>query len=132
MTKSSSFRTPLGKAKGLGSSKDGVDHWIAQRVSAIAMIFLGLWLVWALVKVGGLEASEIQSWLQRPWPLLGMILTVCVGLYHGYLGLQVVIEDYIHGSFARPFCLLTLKFLSVGAGVLALLSLLKIGLIMGP
>lgn len=131
MTKSFSLRTPLGRAKGLGSSKHGVDHWIAQRVSAIALAFLGLWLVWALVQIGGLEATEIKTWLQGPMALLGMVLTVCVTLYHGYLGLQIVIEDYVHGSFWGTALQIFVKFLTVVAGTVAILALLKIGLGIG-
>jgi succinate dehydrogenase / fumarate reductase membrane anchor subunit len=126
MTKTFSLRTPLGQAKGLGSSKHGTDHWISQRLSAIALVFLGLWLVWALLKIGGYTPSEIKEWLGSPAPLLGMMLTVIVSLYHGYLGLQTVIEDYVSSTFWKNSLLIFFRFLHIGLGGIAGLALLKI------
>lgn len=128
MTKAFSLMTPLGRAKGLGSSQHGTGHWVAQRLSAVALFFLGPWLVWALVQIGGHTPLEMRTWLQAPLPLLGMILTTLVSLYHGYLGIQVVIEDYVAKSLWKNSLLIFFKFISVVAGVSVFLALIKIGL----
>ncbi len=128
MTKVFSLKTPLARAKGLGSSKNGSGHWIAQRVSAIALACLGSWLVWVLLKIGGYPLVDTVSWFRSPLVLLAMSLTVLTGLYHGYLGLQIVIEDYVSHHGWRIGFLVFIKFLNVISGGLALLALLKLGL----
>lgn len=123
-----SLRTALGRAKGLGSAKQGTAHFIQQRVTAIALLILGLWLIWALLSVGGLTPLEIKAWFRSPVALVGMMLTVFVTLFHSYLGLQVVIEDYVAAPLWKNTLLLGVKFLSVGLGVLAFCALIKVGM----
>jgi succinate dehydrogenase / fumarate reductase membrane anchor subunit len=86
---------PLARARGHGSAKSGVHHWLAQRISALLLLFLIPWLVYALVTVAGTGHAGVVSFVSRPWNATLLVLTLLVLLYHGMLGLQVVIEDYV-------------------------------------
>lgn len=119
-----SLRSPLGKALGLGSAKSGSGHWLAQRMTAVAMAPLGLWFVLAML---GLESSNYQfiaAWVADPAHSILLILMVLTFSYHSLLGLQVVIEDYLHGA-AMVVVLLAVRFLHVimvVAGVYAVIT----------
>jgi len=87
---------PLARARGQGSAKSGVHHWLTQRLSAVFLLLLVPWLVYALITNAGAGHSSVVSFIARPWNASLLILTLLVLLYHGLLGLQVVIEDYVH------------------------------------
>lgn len=91
-----SFRTPMGRARGLGSARDGAGHWWAQRLTAIALVPLTLWFVASVVALAGASHAEVVAWLGAPVPAVLMILMIVATFHHAQLGLQVVIEDYIH------------------------------------
>lgn len=122
-----SFKSPLGKALGLGSAKHGFTHWWLQRVSAVALIPLSLWFVFSLVSLtqGNYESamfffdSSIQASL--------MVIFVLVLIYHAQTGLQVVIEDYIHIKSVNLILLYSVKFISVLMAVIAVVSIFRIG-----
>ena len=90
------FKNPLARARGLGSAKEGADHWFAQRITAIANIPLMLWLVWSMVGLKDSTYSEFTAWLAQPLNAILMILVILSTFYHAKLGSQVVTEDYIH------------------------------------
>lgn len=120
-----SLRSPLGQARGLGAAKSGTHHWWAQRVTAVALLPLSLWLVFGLVCQAGGEHAAVSAWLAQPWTAVGMILFLATMFYHSQLGLQVVIEDYVHGEFARVASLVLMKFAHVAlaaAGIFAVLQ----------
>jgi len=122
-----SLRTPLGRVVGLGSAKDGTKHWWLQRVSAIALVPLVFWFVASLAALAGADQATIAGWLQSPVAALAMILLLGTGFFHLKLGLQVVIEDYVHVEWARVALLLlnTFACIAVGGGaVLAVLTML--------
>lgn len=123
-----SRRSDLGRARGLGSAKSGVHHWWHQRLSAIALVPLSLWFVTALLAHLHDDYPEVTAWIRSPFVtvlLVGLIIAV---FYHAKLGLQVVIEDYVHHALAKIALLVVMKLgLSFGA-LLGLVAVLKISL----
>ena len=119
-------KTPLGKVLGLGSAKDGTDHWWAQRVSAVALVFLGLWFAFAVAALigGGAGYDGVAAWVAEPFNAVLLLALVVTVAYHSQLGVQVVIEDYVHLGWLKVTALLAQRFahllLAVG-GVLAVL-----------
>src|SRR5215472_9919598 len=95
------MRSPLGRAIGLGSAKEGVEHWLLQRITAVALIPLTLWFVIALIRLIGADLDTVQDWAGRPLPAICLVLLLIATFYHASLGLQVVIEDYVHTELGR-------------------------------
>ena len=126
----SRMRSPLGRAIGLGSAKEGVEHWWAQRISAIALIPLCLWFVSAVIGLVGADLETVQNWVGRPLPAILLLLVVIAVFYHAALGLQVVIEDYVHTELARLGLVIVVRLLCFGfavSGIFAVLSLALAG-----
>ena len=120
------MRSPLGRAIGLGSAKEGVDHWWAQRITAIALVPLSLWFVSAAIGLVGADLDTVQNWVSLPLPAILLILLLIAMLYHLSLGLQVVIEDYVHGEFPKLGLIVVLRLLCFGfavAGIFAVVSI---------
>ena len=90
------MRSPLGRALGLGSAKGGTDHWWAQRVTAVALIPLIGWAVFSLLMLGRLDHDALVQWIDRPINTIALLLLLGTLFYHSELGIQVVIEDYVH------------------------------------
>ena len=120
------FRTPLSRARGLGSAKEGVHHWWMRRVTAIALIPLVMWFAISLVMLTGADFAVVRAWIGSPLVMVLLTLTIGVGLYHGQLGLQVVWEDYTDGAL-RVFLILFTKFIAVLFGLGAILAIMRIG-----
>src|SRR5580700_1805842 len=97
----SRMRSPLGRAIGLGSAKEGVEHWWAQRVTAIALVPLALWFVIAIIELAGADRALFVEWVRHPLPAVLLVLLLIAAFYHGALGLQVVIEDYVENEALR-------------------------------
>lgn len=117
----------LSKARYLGSAKSGTHHWWMQRVSAVALLVLGLWFLNEVITTPGLLDYEIALvWLQSPFHSVLLILLLGVGFYHGALGLQTVIEDYIHTPFAKYFTLYLVKFIAIVLFVFATFSVVRV------
>ncbi len=121
-----SFRTPLGRVRGLGSAKDGTAHWWAQRLTALALVPLTLWFVVGLVSLIGADHAAVRGWLGAPAPAALMILFVGVAFHHAQLGLQVVIEDYVHADGVKLAAIIAVKFAAAALALVAVLALLKI------
>lgn len=119
-------RTPLARARGLGSAKAGVHHWWMQRLTAIALIPLVVWFAVSLVMLSGGDYQVVRAWIGSPLVMVMLILTIGIGLHHGQLGLQVVWEDYTEGAFRVVLIVLT-KFLAVLFGLGAIVAILRIG-----
>lgn len=119
-------RTPLARARGLGSAKEGVHHWWMQRLTAIALIPLVVWFAISLVMLSGAEYQVVRAWIASPLVMVMLILTIGIGLHHGQLGLQVVWEDYTEGALKVVMIVLT-KFLAVLFGLGAIVAVLRIG-----
>lgn len=123
-----SIRSPLARARGLGSAKDGVGHWWAQRVSAVALIPLTLWFVFSLVAHAGGSHAQVIDWLSSPLVAVPLVLYLAALFYHSQLGLQVVVEDYVHAEWLKLGTLIVLQFANIALAVCAIFSVLKIAL----
>ena len=117
---------PLGRARGLGSAKSGLQHWWAQRVTAVALVPLTLWFVWSVVHLTGADQARVHDWLSRPASAILMSLFIVATFYHLALGVQVVIEDYVHSEKAKLLGVLAVKFLAAALAVLGIIAVLKI------
>ena len=127
----SGMTSPLGRAKGLGSAKEGSDHWFMQRVTAIANLPLMLWLVYSAVNLAGATHAEFTNWLAQPINAILMILVIISVFYHAKLGAQVVTEDYIHNEFLKILKLIGQKLFFFGMAIAAIFSVLKIAFTAG-
>lgn len=123
-----SFRTPRSRAAGLGSAKEGVHTWIAERVSAIALVPLSLWAVFAALRVAPLGYEQAVLWLQQPVNTVLALLFAALAFVHMGLGLRVVIEDYIHKRTTLIVLLLANTFVWWVMGLATVVALLKIAL----
>jgi len=121
-----SLRSPLGRAIGLGSAKHGADHWWAQRVSAVALILLGLWFAASLIAHAGADHGAVVAWLRNPITAILMLLLVATTFYHAALGLQVVIEDYVHSEWLKVSSLVAMWLISMGMAVAGIFAVLRI------
>src|SRR5262249_45658665 len=119
-------RTPLARARGLGSAKDGVGHWWAQRLTAIALIPLVVWFAISLVMLSSADYTVVRAWIGSPLVML-LGLTIAVGLHHAQLGMQVVIEDYVGGDGWKLALIVIVKFIAVLFGLGAIVAILRIG-----
>jgi succinate dehydrogenase / fumarate reductase membrane anchor subunit len=122
------MRSSLGRARGLGSAKEGVQHWWAQRVTAIALVPLSLWLVFALVSLVGADYAQFQAWLSGFGNALLMVITVLVLFYHAHLGMQVVIEDYVSGEKTRMAVLLAVRFVLFALAASCVLAVILVAM----
>jgi len=120
------LRSHLGRARGLGSAHEGVHHWWAQRLTALALIPLGLWFVASIVCLAGADYASISQWLSAPLTVGALSLTILAVFYHAVLGLQIVIEDYIHTKAVKLALLVLLQFAGFGLAAAAIVSLLVI------
>ncbi|MGJ8668835.1 MAG: succinate dehydrogenase, hydrophobic membrane anchor protein [Oceanococcus sp.] len=121
-----SLRSPLGQARGLGSAKSGTQHWWMQRLTAVALVPLSLWLVAGLACLAGADFAAVTAWLSQPLTAVAMILFLATMFYHSQLGLQVVIEDYVHGEFTRIASLVIMKFAHVALATAGIFAVLKV------
>lgn len=122
------MRSPLGRAIGLGSAKEGVDHWWAQRITAIALVPLSLWFVSAIIGLVGADLETVQNWVSLPLPAILLILLLIATFYHVSLGLQVVVEDYVHTELARLGLIVVLRLLCFGFAVAGIFAVASIAL----
>jgi succinate dehydrogenase / fumarate reductase membrane anchor subunit len=123
-----SLRSPLGRALGHGSAKSGSSHWYAQRVTAVALVLLGLWFAGSLAWLGGGSHAQVIAWLRAPVNCTLAVLLLTVGAYHAAIGLQVVVEDYVASNGVRTVVLLVIDFALVAAAVAGVLAVLRIAL----
>jgi succinate dehydrogenase / fumarate reductase membrane anchor subunit len=123
-----SLRAPLGRVLGLGSAKGGTDHWWAQRLSAVALTILGLWFVACLIGLPGLEHYRVVEFVARPLNSVLLSLLCLAAAYHSYLGVQVVIEDYVHAAGLKIVSLIVSRFAHIFVAVVSIYAILRIGL----
>ena len=121
-----SLRSPLREVTYLGSAKSGASHWYAQRLTAVALVLLGAWLVISLATLGGASHERVVAWLASPVSAAFAVLLVVVAAWHALLGLQVVIEDYVGDKGRRMAVLLVVKFAFAVAAVIGVLAVLRI------
>lgn len=123
-----SLRTPLSNAKGLGSAKEGAHHWWIQRLTSIALIPLTIWLAVSIAAFPHVDFNTVQGWISSPVNCVLLMLLLVVLLYHLNLGLQVIIEDYVHAQWLKLSSLIGVNFSCILLGIIGLFSLLKVAL----
>jgi succinate dehydrogenase membrane anchor subunit len=121
-----SMQTPLARARGLGSAKEGLHHWWSQRLTAIALVPLSLWFIYSLVVVTGADYATVVAWLANPLNAVLMLLFIFSLYYHAALGVQVVIEDYIDSEWQKIASLILIKFLALLGAFSAAIAVLKV------
>lgn len=121
------MRTPLARAIGLGTAKDGVHHWWMQRVSAIALVPLTVWFIAAIIAQTGADYTAFVAWMRNPITDLLMVLLVIALFYHAALGLQVIVEDYVH-SVARFAVAIAVRLVCFTLGAAGILATIRISL----
>jgi succinate dehydrogenase / fumarate reductase membrane anchor subunit len=120
------MRSPLGRAIGLGSAKEGVEHWWLQRITAVALVPLSLWFVIAIIRLVSADSDGVRDWVANPLPAIMLVLLLIATFYHAALGLQVVIEDYIHAELTKLALVVIVRlgcFALAVAGMFAVLSM---------
>ena len=121
-----SYRTPLGRVRGLGSAKGGTHHWWMQRLTAVALVPLTVWFILSLITLSGADHATAAAWLASPLPAVLMILLIIATFHHLQLGLQVIIEDYVHGEGMKLACIIGVKLVSFALAVAAGFAVLKV------
>jgi succinate dehydrogenase / fumarate reductase membrane anchor subunit len=121
-------RTPLGRVEGLGAAHRGTDHFTRQRATAVALVPLSIWFAFSAFSLIGAERTQVLAFLSQPLDAVLMALFVIAALTHMAIGLQVVIEDYVHGEAAKVTLLLANRFAVWLVGAACLYALLKIAL----
>lgn len=120
------LRSPLGRVRGLGSAKQGVTHFWWQRLTAVALVPISLWFVISVVSLVGADYAHFRAWLSWPGNTTLMILLLVAVFRHGQIGLQVVIEDYVHDDGLKLIGLIAVKFAALFFGAFAVVSVLRV------
>lgn len=123
-----SLQTPLNKVRGLGSAKEGTDHFWRQRLTAVANIPLALFLVWTVLTTVGGSYTEVRETLSSPFTALALLLLVISGTIHMRLGMQVVIEDYVKGEGAKFLLLILNTFFAILVAIACVYAIMKLSL----
>ncbi|MFM9863762.1 MAG: succinate dehydrogenase, hydrophobic membrane anchor protein [Micropepsaceae bacterium] len=123
-----SIQTPLGRVRGLGSAKSGVEHFWHQRLTAAALVPLTIWFVWIVARYAGAPHADVVAVLGHPINAALMLLFVVAGLYHMALGLQVVIEDYITAKGAKIASLFLVNFAAFAIAMVCVVAVLRIAI----
>jgi succinate dehydrogenase / fumarate reductase, membrane anchor subunit len=122
-----SLRTPLSRALGLGAAGSGTGHWWQQRVTAVALVLLGAWLVIGLLAHGAGDRMVVSAWLARPLNAGLMAVLVLTAAWHSQLGLRVIVEDYVAGALKVPL-LVALQFVHALAAAIGVIAVLQIAI----
>lgn len=120
--------TPLKRVKGLGAAHTGTHHFIVQRVTALALVPLTLWLVWLVLGLVGQDPFVVRARLAEPWTSTLLVAYIIAFFWHMQLGLQVVIEDYVHTRWMETALQIAVKFVAFLGAILATLSVIRIAL----
>jgi succinate dehydrogenase / fumarate reductase membrane anchor subunit len=121
-----SMRDPLAQVRGVGSAKAGAHHWWAQRLSAIALVPLMLWLVSSLAAVATADYATAVTWLRSPLNSALLILLIGAMFHHAHLGMQVVFEDYISTHWLQVTCIILVRFLAILLAAVSVIAVLHV------
>ena len=121
------IRTPLARVRGLGSAKEGTDHFWRQRVTAVANLFLVTFAVLLVLRLVGADYAEVRGTLANPLVTVALAMLILSGVVHMRLGMQTVIEDYIHSEGAKVVALMANTFFAIAVGATCILAVLKLG-----
>lgn len=119
------MRTPLSRVRGLGSAKDGTQHFWHQRLTAMANIPLILFFIWTVVSLNGTDHAQTVAYLSHPFVAIVMLMVLGAGIYHMKLGMQTVIEDYVHGASGKLLLVLN-TFFAIAIAVTCAFAVLKL------
>jgi succinate dehydrogenase / fumarate reductase, membrane anchor subunit len=122
------LRSPLGRARGLGSARAGSHHWWLQRLTSVALIPLSLWFIFSVIHLSGATHERVIDWMSSPWTMAAMLALIVATFHHLQLGVQVVIEDYVHDERFKMPSVMLVKGLSVILALVCIVSVLKVGL----
>ncbi|MBN9072692.1 MAG: succinate dehydrogenase, hydrophobic membrane anchor protein [Rhizobiales bacterium] len=120
------MRTPLGKVRGLGSAKDGTEHFWHIRLTAVALVPLSLFVIGWVLSLRGVSVDGVRASLAQPLVALPVALFLVAALFHMRLGMQIIIEDYVHGEGSKVVLLMLNTFFTIAIGVVSLFALLKL------
>jgi succinate dehydrogenase / fumarate reductase membrane anchor subunit len=122
------LRSPLGRARGLGSARAGYHHWWIERVEAVALVPLTIWFIFALLHLVGASHQAVIDWLSSPLSIVLLLLLIVATFHHLSLGVQTVLDDYVHQPAVRMWSVFAVKGASVVLALLCIVSVLRIGL----
>jgi succinate dehydrogenase / fumarate reductase membrane anchor subunit len=122
----SDLRSPLNRVRGLGSARDGTHHWWIQRLTALALVPLVVWFVVSIVSLTGADYAAVRAWVASPVSMVLLVLTIGLTFLHGQLGLQVVIEDYIHVEWQKLTLLILVKGMALLLAVVGIVAIARI------
>jgi len=122
------FRTPIARAKGLGSAHSGVESWLSSRVFAVALVPLVIWLLIGLIRHAGSDFATASAWVGQPVNAVLMILLLGATIHHAQLGMQVIYEDYIHTNWLKVSVVYLTKFAAYLLAAAASFAVLKVAL----
>ncbi len=122
------MRSPLGNALGMGTAREGTGHWWHQRLTALALIPLTFWLVYSLIVLAGLSRAEVLLWMQNPFNAVLLLLFLVSMFYHAYLGLEVIVQDYMHAKWLKVTALIIVQFTMIVLAALSILIVLRMAL----
>lgn len=122
------MRTPLNKVRGLGSAKEGADHFFRQRLTALANVPLTIFLVASVIGLWGKDYAAVTAYLGSPIVSIALLALVLSGMVHMRLGMQVIIEDYVHGEAMKIFCLILNTFFVILVGLSCVYAIVKLSL----
>jgi succinate dehydrogenase / fumarate reductase membrane anchor subunit len=121
-----SLRSPIGRVLGLGAAKEGLSHWWSQRVTSVALLLLGLWFVSALLRMPTFDYEFVVAWIAVPLNAVLLLLLAGTLIYHSLLGVQVVVEDYVHHHGLKIATMMLLTFAHVAVAAFAIFAVLRI------
>ena len=128
MNKSRSMQTPLAAVRGLGSAKSGLHHWWNQRMTAVAMVPLVIWMVSLCILMTGASYQDALAIASHPANATVLILFVAVGFWHAILGFQVILEDYVAAEGLRLVLIVVIRMFAIALAALSILSILRVAL----
>ena len=123
---SPNLRSPLSRVLGAGSAKDGTGHFWTQRVTAMGLLVLGIWFLYGMTQMGDFTQMELVEWLSSPMNSVLLMLMILTLAWHSSLGIQMVLEDYVHGKLLKTLSLVLSQFAHVFVALAAIFSILKI------
>ena len=124
----SDLQTPLKRVQGLGSAKSGTHHFIVQRVTAVALVPLAIWIIFVALALVRADYAHARAMLHHPFAAVWLIAFLVAGLWHAQLGLQVVIEDYVHTRWLEALAQLTVKFVCAIVALAGVIAVARIAL----
>ncbi len=120
--------TNIGRVRALGAAHSGTKHWLAMRFTSVALLVLGFWLLFALIGLPDLAFKTVKTWAAQPLSATGLALLLIASMWHSQMGLQELIEDYVHEHANKYACLTLLNLAAVAGTAFGLFAIVRIAL----